>query len=134
MSRVVAQFIIPVEPRTKKNSNRIVINRRTGKPMIIASKAYEDFEARVRYYLDPMHISRPCNVKAIFYMKTRRKVDLPNLEEALDDTLVKWGVMKDDNRNYIYAHDGSRVLWDKDYPRIEITISEIPEDEFQRWK
>lgn len=48
--RTIAQFIIPVEPRTKKNSNRIVINRRTGKPMVIASKAYEDFEARARFH------------------------------------------------------------------------------------
>ena len=36
--------------------------------------------------------------------------------------LVKYGVLKDDNSEIITSHDGSRVLYDKDNPRTEVTI------------
>ena len=46
--------------------------------------------------------------------------------------LVKAGVLEDDNRNIIAAHDGSRVYWDKEHPRIEIWIEDLKE-EYQEW-
>ena len=70
-----------------------------------------------------LNISVPVNVKYIFYMPTRRIVDLTNLTEAADDVLVKYGVLADDNSRIVVSHDGSRVLYDKDNPRTEITIS-----------
>ena len=53
---------------------------------------------------------------------TKRRVDLTNLLEAIDDVLVKYGVLKDDNSEIITSHDGSRVLYDKDRPRTEVVI------------
>ena len=41
--------------------------------------------------------------------------------------MVKSGLILDDNRDIIAAHDGSRVFHDKHNPRIEITISEMKE-------
>ena len=58
----------------------------------------------------------------MFYMKTKRTVDLTNLEEAIDDVLVKYGVLKDDNSQIVVSHDGSRVLHDPKSPRTEVTI------------
>lgn len=114
------QFTIPIEPRTKKNSQRIVI---VGKrPMIIPSKQYKEFEESALWYIDRIGIDYPVNVKALFYMKTRRRVDLTNLLEALDDCLVKGGMLIDDNCKIIVSHDGSRVLYDKNNPRIEVEI------------
>lgn len=55
-------------------------------------------------------------------MPTKRRVDLTNLLEAIDDVLVKYGVLKDDNSEIITSHDGSRVLYDKDNPRTEVVI------------
>jgi Holliday junction resolvase RusA-like endonuclease len=55
-------------------------------------------------------------------MPTKRRVDLTNLLEAIDDVLVKYGVLKDDNSEIITSHDGSRVLYDKDNPRTEVAI------------
>ena len=55
-------------------------------------------------------------------MKTRHAVDLTNLLEAVDDVLVKYGVLEDDNSRIIVSHDGSRVLYDKQRPRTEVTI------------
>lgn len=41
----------------------------------------------------------------------------------MDDALVAAGVLADDNSQIIVSHDGSRVLYDKDNPRTEVTIS-----------
>lgn len=74
-------------------------------------------------------IDTPVNVKCIFYMSTARACDLTNLEEAIDDILVKAGVLKDDNYKIIAAHDGSRVYIDRQKPRTEIEITNFFEEE-----
>jgi hypothetical protein len=58
-------------------------------------------------------------------MPTKHRVDLVNLLEATCDILVKANVLEDDNSNIIISHDGSRVLYDKDNPRVEIEIQAI---------
>ena len=60
-------------------------------------------------------------------------MDLSNLQAAVNDILVKYGVLADDNRNVIYAQDGSRVFYSKENPRTEITIEPMKE-EIERWK
>ena len=72
-------------------------------------------------------IDFPVNVTCIFYMPTRRACDLTNLLEAIDDVMVKAGLLKDDNYNIIASHDGSRVLYDKANPRTEVIISKFKE-------
>lgn len=41
-------YIIPLPPITKKNSQQILVNRRTGRPFIAPSKAYKKYEAAAR--------------------------------------------------------------------------------------
>ena len=72
-----------------------------------------------------MTIDKRINVKAIYYMSTRRKVDLPNLHNALHDVLVAYRVVTDDNSNIIASTDGSRVMYDKTNPRTEVEIVEV---------
>lgn len=60
-------------------------------------------------------------------MKTKRRVDLNNLHNALHDILVHYQIIDDDNSEVIAATDGSRVRYDKEFPRTEITIKEIKE-------
>ena len=48
---------------------------------------------------------------------------MTNLLEALDDILVLYGIIEDDNYNIIRKHDGSTVLIDGVRPRTEITIT-----------
>ena len=55
--------------------------------------------------------------------------DLTNLLEAIDDILVSYGVLSDDNFTVIVSHDGSRVYIDKENPRTEITIESIENQE-----
>lgn len=66
-------------------------------------------------------------------MPTRRRVDKSNLEAAAHDVLVKYGVLADDNRDIIASTDGSRVYYDKENPRAEITI-EPYEGEYEVWR
>lgn len=117
------KFTIPVQPVTKKNSQRVV--HRNGRTFVLPSEAFETYQDTASYYLPDkwQNHSEPCNVKALFYMGTRRKVDLTNLLEALDDLLVHYKVLSDDNSCIIVSHDGSRVLYDRKHPRTEVTIT-----------
>lgn len=121
------KYIIKLPPVSKKNSQRIIINRKTGRPMILPSKKYMEYEKAAGYFIPYLKepVDKPCNVKCVFYLPTRRKCDLTNLLEAIDDVLVKYGVLKDDNYTIIAGHDGSRVYYDKDNPRTEIFIEEV---------
>ena len=114
------------EPRTKKNSARI-LRSGSGRPFVAPSKAFEDYQEsclwQIRTPRSP--ISARVNVRCIYYMKTRRKVDLANLIEATTDILVKAGVLADDNSQIVAAHDGSRVDYDKTNPRVEVEITEM---------
>jgi Holliday junction resolvase RusA-like endonuclease len=116
-------FTIPLAPISKKNSQRIMINRKTGKPFIMPSAAYKDYEREAALYIPRgVHITKPVNVKCLFYMPTRRKCDLTNLLEAIDDVMTNAGLLADDNYTIIQSHDGSRVYYDKDNPRTEVYI------------
>lgn len=118
---------IPLNPITKKNSQRICVNKRTGKPFIVPSKAYKNYEKMAGWYIKGkwMTINYPVEVTCLYYMESKRRVDLTNLLEATDDILVKYGVLKDDDSRIIASHDGSRVLYDKDNPRTVIYIRKI---------
>jgi Holliday junction resolvase RusA-like endonuclease len=118
-------FTIPIAPRTKKNSQRIVIVR--GRPIIMPSKLYKDYEKECGKYIPILRqlkpINSPINIKCTYYMPTRRKCDLTNLLEATDDMLVHYKIIEDDNYSIIVGHDGSRVYYDKENPRTEIEIT-----------
>lgn len=116
---------IPGTPITKKNSQQLVY---AGRPMIIPSKAYKDYRKACLAYIPPetkLGIDSAVNLRCVYYMPTRRRVDLCNLLEATCDILVDAGVLKDDNSQIVAAHDGSRVDLDREQPRVEITIRRL---------
>lgn len=119
------KFIIPIQPRTKKNSQRIIYCK--GRPRIIQSKEYLEYEEQCYPYLKELHIDYPVNIKSVFYMPTLRRVDLSNLISACHDILVKYKVIEDDNYKIVYSVDGSKVRYDKLNPRTEIEITKIGE-------
>lgn len=120
------KFTIKVTPVTKKNHQQLIYNKSTGRPMIIPSPQYRQYEKDASWFLPKgLNIDYPVNVKAVFYMPTKRRVDLVNLQEALLDVLVKYGILSDDNSNIVYSMDGSYVDYDKDNSRTEVMIWEI---------
>lgn len=127
------KFTIPIEPRTKKNHQEIWKNRRTGQRFIGNGKEYK---AYVRDTFWEIHaskesiglkepISYPINIKAVYYMGYRRKVDISNLHSCLHDVLVHNEVILDDSCRIVVGTDGSRVRYDKHRPRTEVEITRI---------
>lgn len=150
VNKVVYKACIPLQPVTKKNSQQIYINARTKRPFVSQSEAYKKYERSCKEYLitkttktkisnilndiittpqsadtASFPISYPVNIQALYYRGDRRRVDLPNLNEALCDILVKYGILEDDNFNIVAGMDGSKVLYDKEHPRTEITITKL---------
>ena len=121
----ICHFTILLEPRTKKNHQKIITNPKTGRPMVIQSETYRRYEHDSAWFMPRIKtIDRPVNIRAVFYMPTHRRVDLTNLLEALNDILVKYGVLEDDNCKIVKGVDGSRVDYDKENPRTEVWIYE----------
>lgn len=119
---------IGIAPITKKNHQDIIYNKKTKRRMVIPSKQYRDYEKACAEFIPQMPFNMfdcPVNVECVFYMPTRRRVDLVNLEQSVLDILVKYGILKDDNCNIVVSMDGSRVLYSKENPRTEIEITEL---------
>ena len=121
------KITIPVVPRSKKNSQQIIINPRTKRPMIIQSKLYVNFERECGLYLKKYksNIDYSINLKIEFYVPDKRRRDIANYIEAIQDILVKYEVIKDDNHNIITSLDGTRMYIDKENPRVEIEITKL---------
>ena len=129
------KIVIPIQPRTKKNSQQICWIKRPMKimgrysipytPIIIPSKLYKEYEKDCKPFIPKIDkpINESVNMKCLYYMPTRRKCDLNNLLEATTDMLVHYGVVEDDNYTIVSSHDGSRVYYDKENPRTEIYIT-----------
>ena len=122
-------FTILGDPRTKKNSSRIVTTK-AGRSFLIPSKQYKEYEQSFcqqtkSQKVSGLKIDEKVCVKCIYYMRTHRKVDLTNLLSATMDCMVAAGVIEDDNSKIAAANDGSRVRYDKESPRVEITISSL---------
>lgn len=120
------KFTIPLPPITKKNHQQIVRPKGMNRPIVVPSAEYKRYEKEAMLYVPKMcdPFAGPVNVKCCFFLPTRRKCDLVNLLQAIDDILVRAGLLADDNYTVIESHDGSRVFYDKENPRTEITITD----------
>lgn len=120
------KYTICGTPVTKKNSSRIILVH--GKPRIIPSKQFVEYEKAALYQLMPVRphtaVDYPVNVKCVYYMPTNRRVDLTNLLAATMDILVDARILADDNAKIVVGHDGSRVEYRATEPRVEIEITE----------
>ena len=125
------QFTIPLPPRTKKNHQVIKKNWRTGAHYVGQSDSYVQYEKDCLWFIPAKarkNIQTPVNVKALFYMDRNAKVDVTNLHSALHDILVAAGVLKDDSSLHpciVAGTDGSRVRYDPEHPRTEVTITTL---------
>lgn len=123
------KLLLPGQPVPKKNNMRI-LHTRQGRPFVAPSKRFEEFQRQAGPYIPDearIKIDQPCNIACRFFRGDRRRVDLTNLLEAIDDILTYYDVLADDNCKIVAAHDGSRVFYDKDAPRTEIDIMPLDE-------
>lgn len=135
---LLQKYVIPLDPRTKKNSMMIAgtggkcpVCHKPAKQFIRQGVASTDFAFQAARFMFPKPrtpISGPVKIVYRLYMKTHRKVDDLNLYASLDDILVKEHILTDDNISVIRDRDGSRVFYDKEHPRAEIYIFKYEED------
>lgn len=121
------RITIPGCPATKKNSQRI-FRLSNGRMIIKPSAKFEEYQDLAGLYIPGSlrkSIDYPVAVKCLYFMSTRRKVDLVNLLESTCDILVHYHVLLDDNSDIVVSHDGSRVLYDKQNTRAEIEIDGV---------
>lgn len=137
------RFTIRLDPRTKKNHQQIRRNVATGGMFVSPSRQYKEYLAEAQWLLNSEKarlglrepLRGPLNIKAVYFMGTRRKVDISNLHECLHDVLVTCGIIEDDSCRVIIATDGSRIRYDKQNPRTEVTITEVTNaEEIKEWK
>lgn len=134
----VLKYVVHGDPRTKKNSQKIAgSGRRCPKCGKFEKQwirqgdthdAYAKSAAKQIYPRPRRPIDYPINIRYLFYMETRRRVDQLNLMAAMDDILIDVGVIADDNCRIVAAHDGTRVRYDRENPRTEIYITRMPGD------
>ena len=118
-------IILYGQPITKKNSQQII--KAHGHSMIIPSPQYRRYERECLNQIPQelcKGIETAVNMQCIYYMPTRRKVDLCNLLGATCDILVAANVLADDNCRIVASHDGCAVYHDKLNPRVEITLTD----------
>jgi Holliday junction resolvase RusA-like endonuclease len=100
---------------SKKSSQSIIINKKTGKMMVIPNKKYMEWEKYAKFQLKEQKerlnletIKEKVWVKCLIYRLTKRQIDLTNLLQSIHDVLEISGIIKDDC--LIYSIDGSRKI------------------------
>ena len=114
---------------SKKNSKRIVHNKRTGKPIIISSERHNDWEKQVieevtEQFKGLRVTNYPIQIACKLFYKTRTKRDLDNQLSSILDVLKKAGVIEDDNMNYVNKIIVEFGGFDKENPRAEVTLED----------
>ena len=101
--------------------------------MIIQSEQYREFEKLCSIYLKPVAkkikkpIDYPINLRCTFYFPDRRRRDTINMLEAIQDILVKYKILEDDNYNIVVSLDGTRSYYIKDRAETIIEITPLEE-------
>lgn len=118
---------LPINPRSKKNSQNIVFNKKTGRRLIIQNERYTEFEKESKKFMPKLDkpIDYKINLKCTFYVCDARKRDIANYIEAIQDILVKYKVIEDDNYNIISSLDGCSMQIDRDNPHTIIEIKRL---------
>lgn len=95
------------------------------------SERYKEYQEACRFFIPAwakVNIDYPVNIKALYYRKTLRRVDIINLHSALHDVLVYHRVIADDSAispKIVVSTDGSRVFLDRENPRNIVEITRI---------
>ena len=130
----IIKYTIPGRPVTKKNSQRMVKNPKTGRWFPVPSDQYKKYEKESKEYLHPKPIKPidiPVNIQCVYFIPLNKDGTIPknapdllNLLEATCDILVKYKIIMDDNVSIVRSHNGSEVIW-IDYGNLPLTYIEI---------
>ena len=111
---------------SKKNSKNII--QRWWRTFIVSSKEYIKWENEQIEYLwdtltETLDFLPPYKIEYKFYLPDKRKTDLSNKIESINDMLVKFWYIDDDNSNILQELHIYFMWVDKENPRCEITFT-----------
>jgi len=120
----------------KKNSKRIVTNRRTGRPMLISNQRAKRQECDMAWELliQAKDEGWPCGeertnstfqIEIRIWNKDLRRRDLDNQATAILDALTNAQIIPDDSVDFVPKFSVEFKGIDRKEPRAEITIKEI---------
>lgn len=108
---------------SKKNSKRMIC--RGARPLILPSKAYEDWHEEQLWALKPygrLMLTKVKLLSVVFYPSTARKADSGNKYQSVTDLLVDAGIIEDDNW-FVLKEERQRFgRVDRKNPRAEVII------------
>jgi Holliday junction resolvase RusA-like endonuclease len=121
------RFVITGKPAVLKNSKVIVTKPF---PRLLPSKASKAWTKaalaqlpRQKSIRQPLPVEVTVNAAIVTYAHDRRERDLDNSLGGPLDALVSAGVLTTDSNKQVKSLDGSRLLYDKANPRVEITLT-----------
>lgn len=123
---------------SKKNSKRIITNRRTGRPMIVSNDkakamendmAWQFASALGRLHLGVIHqpattfCNKPLKITIEIYQKDKTRRDLDNQATSVLDALVAGGIIADDSVSVVRELSVKMMGIDKGHPRATVIIT-----------
>jgi len=99
--------------------------------VLISSKDYREWEEakliELKEKIEPYHLNMGLRIEYRFYLPDRRRTDLSNKVESINDLFVKYGLLEDDNWEIIKELKVSWMGVDRENPRCEIDIYSLYE-------
>lgn len=101
---------VPFELYSSKNSKRILFNKATGRSFVAKSKQSEQNEKDLISFLSLMRgqfaamlkeKEKPYRIHFKIYRQTKRRFDYVNIVQGILDSLVKSGLLEDDNADVL---------------------------------
>lgn len=146
-SNILCHWVIYGNPPIKKNNQRTIWHKYLKRMIVVYDAKYTHWKNDCLMQLGwskngkfkndkkrVKNIDFPVILKCHFFVEDKRRRDLSNYYEAIQDLLVEAEIIKDDNYKILYGHDGSRMFVDKENPRLEFWIlkaAELP-DSYQK--
>lgn len=122
----VYRYVFRGEVASKKNSK--VLARVKGRPMLLPSRKYQEWEKRARLAI--MAEGRPtvplkaARLFMVIFHGDMLKRDSNNATQGVQDVLVDMGVIQDDNWMVIGTPEVVHMV-DVEDPRLEVTVEEL---------
>lgn len=125
-------FMIPGNVPSKKNSKGVMKHKSTGEPVLILSKLYQKYETatKAKYEKEGMYfrlytllhnITLPYRIEFFFVRNSKRLFDYAGPLETVQDLMVKYGWIDDDNSDIILP-SFRPYQRDPNHPCVEIKL------------
>lgn len=121
----VYRYVFRGEVASKKNSK--VLARVKGRPMLLPSRKYQEWEKRARLAIisegRPPEPFKAARLFMVIYHGDLIKRDSNNATQGVQDVLVDMGVLEDDNWMVIGTPEVAHMV-DVEDPRLEVLVEE----------